>query len=262
MDMSLLTGLGFLLFATLILRAASVPASAQARISLGLFFVLYCNLAITHYLWIQAPKEIQMVSYFLFGTGAFLFTVESVGYFLKKNQLLPENLSLFKKYRKGVYQEIILACQSLAEAKLGALMVLERKQNLDSWYQKGISLNAEISKELIFSVFTPPGALHDGAALFQKDRLTACAVIVPLTSNSRLPKHLGTRHRAAVGFSEVTDGLCLVVSEETGSVSIADRGVLNYDIPLSLLPEALERALRFKRQKRKAGFPARQTAEV
>ena len=260
--MSLLTVLGLLSFAALIARVVWVPASLREKIFFGLLFALYCEIALTLYLWIQAPREIQIIGYFLFACGSFSLTAETVIYFFKKYNFLPENLNLFKKYREGAYQEIVLACRQLAEAKLGALMILERKQSLSAWCRKGIPLDALISKELIHSIFTPPGAPHDGALIFQKNRIAACAVIVPLSSSSRLPKELGTRHRAALGFSEITDGLCLVVSEETGSISIADRGVLNYNIPLTHLPEALERALRFKRQKKKTGGPARQLAEV
>ena len=254
--MPFLTSLGVLLFIALIARSVWIPASGREKITGALFFALYCDIALTLYLWIRAPKEILVIGYVLFGAGAFWFTAETLGYFLKKTNFLPENLNLLKKYRKGAYQEIMLACQQLAEAKQGALMILERKQPLSAWCQKGICLDAIISKELIYSIFTPPGAPHHGAVIFQKERIAACAVIVPLTSNSRLPKELGTRHRAAVGFSEITDSICVVVSEETGSISIADRGVLNYNIPFAQLPEALERALRFKRQKRKTASPA------
>ena len=260
--MSLLTLWSLLLFAALIARSLWVPLSHREMIVHAFLFALYCNITLILYLWLQVPKEIQVISYFLFGGGAFWFAAEILGYFLKKGGFSPENLNLFKKYRKGTYQEILLACQQLAEAKLGALMILERKQTLSPWCQKGILVDALISKELIHSIFTPPGAPHDGAVIFRKDRMAACAVIVPLSSNTRLPKDLGTRHRAAVGFSEITDGVCLVVSEETGSISIADRGALNYNIPFTQLPEALERALRFKRQKRKPGAPILQAVEI
>ncbi len=260
--MSFLTSLGILLFAALIVRSIWIPVSRREKITCALLFALYCDIALTLYLWISAPREIQVIGYVLFGAGAFWFTAETLGYFFKKSNFFPENLNLFKKYRKGTYQEIMLACQQLSAAKLGALMIVERKQPLNAWCQKGILLDALISKELIYSIFTPPGAPHDGALIFQKNRIAACAVIVPLSANARLPKELGTRHRAAVGFSEIIDGVCLVISEETGSISIADRGALNYNIPFAHLPEALERALRFKRQKRKPGIPAPQAVEI
>ena len=248
------------LFAGLALRASCADRLPTARLWLGLFSLLYFTLGLCFYLWRQAPSEIQILIGFLFAAGALAFLGESLWLFLEKNKFQAENLKLLKK-QKGPYQEILSACRLLAEENQGALIILERKQNLGPWCQKGIRLAAEITKELLFSVFTPPGSLHDGAAMIQKNKLAACSVIVPLSSSSRLPKELGTRHRAAVGFSELTDGLCLIVSEETGSISIADRGTLHYNIPFALLPDIFERSLRFKRPKSKFAMPPRESSE-
>jgi|GEM_PF-2657321 len=163
------------------------------------------------------------------------------------------------KKKQGPFYAIVTAARLIAQAKMGALIVLERSNSLDIWCQKGIRVDAKLSQELLFSIFTPPGALHDGAAIIQEARIAACGVIVPLTKSPRFPKELGTRHRAAVGCSETCDALCLVVSEETGCFSLADRGTLFYDIPFEKLGEFLEQALRFRLDKNQ---PSVRTLEV
>ncbi|MBI4367936.1 MAG: DNA integrity scanning protein DisA nucleotide-binding domain protein, partial [Candidatus Omnitrophica bacterium] len=99
-------------------------------------------------------------------------------------------------------------------------------------------------REIIFSVFTPPGALHDGGMVIQGDRVVASGVLFPLSNRSDLPTELGTRHRAALGLSEATDALAIIISEETGKISLADNGSLLYDVKTERLAEMLEKALK------------------
>lgn len=134
--------------------------------------------------------------------------------------------------------EILMAVEELAAKRIGALIVLERDIGLRTFIESGVRLDARISRDLLLSIFTPGLPLHDGAAIAQKDKLAAAACFLPLTTNPSLSRSLGTRHRAAIGITEETDCLSLVVSEETGHTSIATYGELSK--PLTI-PEAMER---------------------
>jgi diadenylate cyclase len=120
--------------------------------------------------------------------------------------------------------EILMAVERLAQDKVGALIVLERDIGLRTFIESGVRTDAALSRDLLLSIFHPKGALHDGAVIVQKDRIAAAACFLPLTLNPQLSGHLGTRHRAALGITEETDCLSVVVSEETGKISIAAHG--------------------------------------
>ncbi len=246
----------FLLSATLFLTIVYriwTAASVRERLLLYLLFFLYFALFSYPLLWSEAPGWFHMMNLSLFAGGQMWLLVEPVLTTFQKGRSAGSHLRGLKKEKGGLY-EVIVGGHLLAQAKLGALIAIERKQSLDAWSGKGVRIDAELSREILFSVFTPPGTLHDGAAIIKKDRLIAGGVIVPLTQATHFPKELGTRHRAAVGFSEATDAVCLVISEESGSMSIADRGTLYYDIPFEKLPEFLEKALRFQLHRSKSKF--------
>src|SRR3954454_12844309 len=131
--------------------------------------------------------------------------------------------------------EILLAVEELSAHKTGALIVLERDIGLRTFIESGMRLEARISRDLLLSIFQVGLPLHDGAVIVQKDRLAAAACFLPLTTNPQLSRKLGTRHRAAIGITEETDCLALVVSEETGRISVAAFG----DIALGLSPKEL-----------------------
>jgi diadenylate cyclase len=120
--------------------------------------------------------------------------------------------------------EVLLALKRLSEEKTGALIVLERDIGLRTFVESGVRLDAEISADLLLAIFRPGGALHDGAVIVQKDRISAAACFLPLTTNPGVPANLGTRHRAAIGITEESDCLSVVVSEETGDLSVAAFG--------------------------------------
>jgi uncharacterized protein (TIGR00159 family) len=120
-------------------------------------------------------------------------------------------------------EAIISACESLAEKKMGAIIVLERNQNLDFIKSTGDSMNAEVNKPILESIFYKNSPLHDGAVIIKENFITAARVVLPL-SQKQLPNHFGLRHRAAVGVTEKTDALCLVVSEETSKISFFKDG--------------------------------------
>jgi diadenylate cyclase len=120
--------------------------------------------------------------------------------------------------------EILMAIERLSQDKVGALIVLERDIGLRTFIESGVRLDAVLSRDLLLSIFHPKGALHDGAVIVQKDRIAAAACFLPLTVNPLLSRQHGTRHRAALGITEETDCMSVVVSEETGKISIATRG--------------------------------------
>jgi diadenylate cyclase len=134
--------------------------------------------------------------------------------------------------------EILLAAEQFSEQKVGALIVLERDIGLRTFIESGVRLDSRISRDLLISIFHPGLPLHDGAAIIQKDRIAAGACFLPLTTNPTLSRKLGTRHRAAIGITEETDCLSLVVSEETGRVSIATFGELVQGLSM---PEVMDR---------------------
>ena len=222
----------------------------RKRMPLYLLFLLYLAAFGTLKLWQDARPELKVFIFTCFAAAALWLPGESIWLSFQKSKEEKRSLHELKKLR-GPYYEILLACQQLASGHRGALIVLERTGSLEIWAQKGIALNARVSKELLFSIFTPPGALHDGAVIIRKDQIASAGVIVPLTRNAAISKDLGTRHRAAVGMSEATDALCLIVSEETGALSLADRGSLYYDVDETRISEILLRGLKFKLEKPK-----------
>lgn len=131
-------------------------------------------------------------------------------------------------------EEIVRAVQKLAQRRVGALIVLERETHLDDQIEAGNLLDAEVSKELLTSIFLTQSPLHDGAVVIQQGRLAHAGCILPLTLREDLPEGVGTRHRAAVGITEETDAVVIVVSEETGGLSLVMRGemVQNIDPPI------------------------------
>jgi len=122
--------------------------------------------------------------------------------------------------------EIMLAVEEFSDRKTGALIVLERDIGLRTFVESGVRLEARVSRDLLISIFQPGLPLHDGAVIVQKERIAAAACFLPLTTNPQLSRKLGTRHRAAIGITEETDCLALVVSEETGRLSVASFGEL------------------------------------
>jgi uncharacterized protein (TIGR00159 family) len=142
-----------------------------------------------------------------------------------------------------IVEELTRSTESLAKDRIGALILIEREADLTEWAESGLSVDARVSAGLLVQIFTPPGPLHDGSVVVQNGRLTAAAVFLPLTQNPRLDPTLGTRHRAAVGATEELDAIAIVVSEESGQISIAEGGSLTRDLNSSMLRKLLQRQL-------------------
>lgn len=139
-----------------------------------------------------------------------------------------------------VILQTVRACEMMAQERIGALIVFARDSRLEEYFKTGTMIDGQVSEQLIRNVFFPKSILHDGAMIVRDGRVTAAGCVLPLSESSHLSRELGTRHRAAVGISEVTDSVTVVVSEETGAISVAVGGVLKRH----LAPEMLERLLR------------------
>jgi diadenylate cyclase len=151
----------------------------------------------------------------------------------------------------------------LSQTKVGALIVIERKIGLRTFIESGVTLDAVVSRDLLCSIFHPGGTLHDGAVIIQGDRVSAAACFLPLSTNPLLMTELGTRHRAARGISEESDCVAVVVSEETGKVSLAAYGEIELDVPLERVEYMLSERLDSNRDvRRPAATPVRNAAAV
>ncbi len=144
----------------------------------------------------------------------------------------------------SVYDEIVLAATTLASEKTGALIVIERNVGLRNFVDAGVQLDAAISYDLLVTIFNPSTPLHDGAVIIQNERLAAASVFLPLTKNPGISREMGTRHRAAIGITEGTDAISLVVSEETGLITYVEAGNVHRNIDTTqvrkLLLDAME----------------------
>jgi len=148
-------------------------------------------------------------------------------------------LGFMGRARSLALDEIISAVGSMSKRRMGALLAIQREDSLAQIVEGGTRMEAEISSELLSTVFFPNTLLHDGGVVIRSNRISAAGCLFPLSENAKLPRELGTRHRAAVGLSEETDAVVVVVSEETGRISVAVRGELMHDLSLEDLKSAL-----------------------
>ena len=146
-----------------------------------------------------------------------------------------------ERFTDKTINEIVKACFDMASVKTGALIVIEQEILLTEYEKTGISLDAALTSQLLINIFEHNTPLHDGAVIVRGNRVAAATCYLPLSDNRELSKQLGTRHRAAVGISEVSDSLTIIVSEESGKVSVAQRGRLRRDLSAAALREILVR---------------------
>lgn len=163
--------------------------------------------------------------------------------YIGRTKLIIKNGNDFVKQKTDVINETVQACLSLSRQKIGALIVFERETGINEIVQTGTKLNADVSRELLINLFIPNTPLHDGAVVIRKNSILAAACFLPLTENKNLNKELGTRHRAALGITEKSDCISLVVSEETGYISIAMKGKLYRDLNEERLKNMLKQSL-------------------
>ncbi len=152
-------------------------------------------------------------------------------------------LPVLRRQRGGlgetIYDEIVLAATTLSSEKTGALIVIERDVGLRNFIDTGVSLDAKLSYDLLVTIFSPSTPLHDGAVVIQGERIAAASVFLPLTKNPVISRELGTRHRAAIGITEGSDAISVVVSEETGLITFVEGGQVKRHLDTNALRELL-----------------------
>lgn len=172
--------------------------------------------------------------------------IRNVLEYLGRSQLLGRHKMLTVDEREKVVYEIVNAMEALKKDRIGALIVIERDNSLTEYIQKSKKIYADISSDLLVSIFFPNNPLHDGGVIIQGDKITSAGAVFPTSDNLKISKRLGTRHRAALGISETGDSISLVVSEETGRLSIAMNGELHYNLTLDEVKMTLLEELRPK----------------
>lgn len=166
---------------------------------------------------------------------------------LGRSQLLGRHKVLTVDEREKMVYEITNAMEYLKKSRIGALIVIERDNSLNEYIEKSKKIYADISSDLLISIFFPNNPLHDGGVIIQGDKITSAGAVFPTSDNLKISKRLGTRHRAALGISETGDCIAIVVSEETGRLSIAINGELNYNLTLDEVKLILLEELRPKK---------------
>lgn len=158
--------------------------------------------------------------------------IRSILEHLGRKQILTKHHVLTMDEREKMIYEIMNAIEYLRKSRIGALIVIEREVSLNDYIVRSKGIYADISSELLISIFFPRNPLHDGGVIIQGNRITSAGAVFPISLNTKINKRLGTRHRAALGISEESDSIAIIVSEETGKISIAIGGVLNYGLSI------------------------------
>lgn len=147
------------------------------------------------------------------------------------------------KFAPNRYEEVVLAATTLSSRKVGALIVIERNVGLQNYVDTGVKIEAPLSYDLLVTIFEPRAPLHDGAVIVRGEKISAAGCFLPLTLNPKLSKELGTRHRAAIGVTEDTDAVTVVVSEETGVISFVEKGEITRYLNSARLRELIREAV-------------------
>ena len=146
-----------------------------------------------------------------------------------------------KNSTEHIIKAVVDSSRHMARRRIGALIVLENNIGLDEYVESGITVNAEVTNELIINIFIPNTPLHDGAMIIDENKIRAASCVLPLSDNRSIASSYGTRHRAALGLSEVTDAIIIAVSEETGKISVCQNGILTSDFSTEDLTKFLEK---------------------
>ncbi|WP_352431353.1 diadenylate cyclase CdaA [Pyrinomonas sp.] len=233
-----------------VLRLVRGTRAAPMAAGLSAFALLY---------WLAIWQRLATLEFILRGALLYVGVAIIVLFQAEIRQALVSfgnrlRLPLWRRHRgqfgEGIYDEIVLAATTLASTKTGALIVIERGMGLTNAADSGIRLDAELSYDLLVTIFNPATPLHDGAVIIRGHRVVAASCFLPLTLNPRLSKDLGTRHRAAIGITEATDAVAVVVSEETGLISFVERGQIKRGLDATRLRAAILQALQSPRQRR------------
>lgn len=225
--------------------------------------------------WLAVAQELSTLEFVLRYAVAFIGIAIIVLFQSEIRQALIYFANRFRfpilKRQRGqfggsVYDEIVLAVTTLASEKTGALIVIERKVGLRNFIDAGVQLDAKLSYDLLVTIFNPSTPLHDGAVVIQNERLAAASVFLPLTKNPEVSRDLGTRHRAAIGITEGTDAISIVVSEETGLITYVEAGEVRRNLDTTqlrkLLLAAMEIPLTESRPERRFATEGTENTEI
>lgn len=238
-----------------VLKLVRGTRAAPMAAAIGVFALLY---------WFAAQRNLATLEFIL--RGALLYIGVAI-IVLFQNEIRQALITFGNRFRmpftrrhlgqfgEGVYDEVILAATTLSSTKTGALIVIERNIGLKNIIDGGVKLDAELSYDLLISIFNPESPLHDGAVVVRRHRVAAASCFLPLTLNPRLSRDLGTRHRAALGVTEDTDAVAVVVSEESGLISVVQRGEIRRGLDAPKLRAAITEALEVPRKRDKPKQP-------
>ena len=238
-----------------VLKLVRGTRAAPMAAAIGVFALLY---------WFAAQRNLATLEFIL--RGALLYIGVAI-IVLFQNEIRQALITFGNRFRmpftrrhlgqfgEGVYDEVILAATTLSSTKTGALIVIERNIGLKNIIDGGVKLDAELSYDLLISIFNPESPLHDGAVVVRRHRIAAASCFLPLTLNPRLSRDLGTRHRAALGVTEDTDAVAVVVSEESGLISLVQRGEIKRGLDAPKLRAAITEALEVPRKRDKPKQP-------
>jgi diadenylate cyclase len=214
--------------------------------------------------WLASLLHMQAVSWILGYVGAMLVVALPVVFQPELRRALerlgrrsPLNIhiqSASADEMKSVVEEVLKAVKNLSDNQIGSLIVLEKNTGIQEYIDTGIKLEGTVSAELILSIFMPSTPLHDGAVILRGNRVAAAGCFLPLSQNDILQQDLGTRHRAAIGLSEVCDALIIVVSEETGIISTAQNGQMQRSLDSKALREKLNGEMVLEKETSKRDF--------
>lgn len=177
---------------------------------------------------------------------AIIFQVDIRRAFLIMGRRSPE--TPVRDEETETIEELIKAGSELAQKRIGALIVIVRHQPIEHLLEIGTQIDAKVTSELLNSIFLPYSPIHDGAVIINRDKITKAGCLLPLSQNPDIAKSFGTRHRAALGLSEMSDAIVMVVSEETGKISMVHDGKINYDVDAVETRRTLRKVLDMKRQ--------------
>src|SRR6476659_2265175 len=226
-----------------VLKLVRGTRAAPMAAAIGAFALLY---------WVAVRQDLATLAFILRGALLYIGVAIIVLFQSEIRQALITFGNRFRmpfsrqhrgQFGEGVYDEVILAATTLASTKTGALVVNERNVGLKNVIDGGVQLDAELSYDLLLSIFNTASPLHDGAVVVRRHRIAAASCFLPLTLNPRLSRDLGTRHRAAIGVTEDTDAAAVVVSEETGLISFVQRGEIRRGLDATKLRNAIFEAL-------------------
>lgn len=214
----------------------------------GLFIIIFCSLLV----WMLAQVFVLTATVRVLENSLPLVVIFFVLLFqgeLKKALTDFGQTSLFRPFLKTIrfdLDEVVKAAVRLAERRTGALIAIERRNSLVPYIEVGTKLEAQVSTELLRTLFAIQTPLHDGAVVIRNGRIAAAGCLLPLSESPRLPKELGTRHRAGIGLTEETDAVVVIVSEETGTVAIAESGSIERNLDAETLRARLQALLDFQ----------------